>query len=70
MRIASCSLRNNSEMEIFFSPLKTEKTGCRVYRTRAQARADVLDYIERFYNPVLRHLTLGYFSPLKFEEAR
>lgn len=57
-------------MESFFSSLKTEKTSRKVYRTRAQARADVFDYIERFYNPVRRHSTLGYVSPLEFEKAR
>jgi len=41
-----------------------------VYRTRTQARADVFDYIERFYNPVRRHSTLGYVSPLEFEKAQ
>jgi len=61
---------DNSAMESFFSSLKTEKTARKVYRTRAQARADVFDYIERFYNPVRRHSTLGYVSPLEFEEAR
>ena len=33
-----------------------------------QARADVFDYIERFYNPRRRHSTLGYLSPVEFEE--
>ena len=42
---------DNSAMGSFFSSLKTEKTARKVYRTRAQARADVFDYIERFYNP-------------------
>jgi putative transposase len=41
----------------------------KVYRTRAQARADVFDYIERFYNPARRHSTLGYVRPLVFEKA-
>ena len=35
-----------------------------------QARADVFDYIERFYNPMRRHSTLGYVSPAQFEKAR
>jgi putative transposase len=61
---------DNSVMESFFSSLKTEKTARKVYRTRAQARADVFDYIEPFYNPVRRHSTLGYVSPLEFEEAQ
>ena len=38
-------------MESFFSSLKTERTARQDYRTRDEARADVFDYIERFYNP-------------------
>jgi putative transposase len=57
-------------MESFFSSLKTERTSRKVYCTRAQARSDVFDYIERFYNPTRRHSTLGYVSPMQFEEAR
>jgi hypothetical protein len=41
----------NAAMESFFSSLKTERTGRKTYRTRDEARADVFDYIERFYNP-------------------
>lgn len=37
------------------------------YRTRDNAKADVFDYIERFYNPKRRHSTLGYLSPMEFE---
>jgi putative transposase len=61
---------DNSAMESFFSSLKTERTARRVYRTREQARADVFDYIERFYNPTRRHSTLGYVSPIQFEHAQ
>jgi putative transposase len=61
---------DNSAMESFFSSLKTEKTSRKVYRTRTQARADVFDYIEQFYNPVRRYSTLGYVSPLEFEKAQ
>ena len=42
---------DNAAMESFFSSLKTERTGRKTYRTRDEARADVFDYIERFYNP-------------------
>ena len=56
-------------MESFFSSLKTERTARKIYRSRKQARSDVFDYIERFYNPTRRHSTLGYISPIKFEEA-
>jgi putative transposase len=58
---------DNSAMESFFSSLKTERSARKVYRSREQARADVFDYIERFYNPVRRHSTLGYVSPVQFE---
>lgn len=39
-------------------------------RVREQARADVFDYIERFYNPTRRHSTLGHVSPIEFELDR
>lgn len=59
---------DNSAMESFFSTLKTERIARKVYRTRDQARAEVFDYIERFYNPKRRHSTLGYVSPIDFEK--
>jgi putative transposase len=59
---------DNAAMESFFSSLKTERTARKTYRTRNQAKADVFDYIERFYNPKRRHSTLGYLSPVEFEK--
>lgn len=59
---------NNAAMESFFSSLKTERTARKVYRTGDGAKADMFDYIERFYNPRRRHSTLGYMSPAEFEE--
>ena len=59
---------DNAAMESFFSSLKTERTAGKTYRTRDQAKADVFDYIERFYNPRRRHSTLGYLSPVEFEK--
>lgn len=56
-----------SAMESFFSSLKTERTARKVYRTRDAARAEVFDYVERFYNPQRRHSKLGYLSPVAFE---
>jgi putative transposase len=44
------------------------RPAAKVYPSRDQARADVFDYIERFYNPRRRHSTLGYVSPVAFEE--
>ncbi len=61
---------DNSAMESFFSSLKTERTARKIYRSREQARSDVFDYIERFYNPTRRHSTLGYVSPIQFEKAQ
>jgi len=69
----SCSMSrsgnvwDNAAMESFFSSLKTERTARTTYRTRDQAKADVFEYIERFYNPRRRHSTLGYLSPMEFE---
>ena len=59
---------DNAAMESFFSSLKTERTAQKTYRTRDAARADVFDYIERFYNLVRRHSTIGYISPVEFEQ--
>jgi putative transposase len=58
---------DNAAMESFFSSLKTERTARKMYRTRDEAKADVFDYIERFYNPKRRHSTIGYMSPMEFE---
>ncbi len=61
---------DNAAMESFFSTMKTERTARRTYGTRDEVRADVFDYIERFYNPRRRHSTLGQVSPDQFEKAR
>lgn len=60
---------DNAVMESFFSTLKTERCNRKHYSTRQQARADVFDYIERWYNPLRRHSTLGNTSPIKYEQA-
>lgn len=61
---------DNAAMESFFSTLKTERLSRRIYRTRDELRADVFDYIEPFYNPRRRHSTLGYVSPMQFEDLQ
>jgi putative transposase len=58
---------DNAAMESFISPLKTKRTARKTYRTRDEAKADVFDYIECFYNAKRRHSTIGYRSPMKFE---
>ena len=57
-------------MESFFSSMKTEHTAWKVYRTWERARADVFDYIERFYNQRRRHSSLRYVSPVQFKQAQ
>jgi hypothetical protein len=58
---------DNAAMESFFSSLKTERTARKLYRTRDELKADVFDYVERFYDPKRRHSTIGYLSPMEFE---
>lgn len=58
---------DNAVMESFFHTLKTELTHHRRYRTRAEARADVFEYIETFYNRRRRHSSLNYLSPAEYE---
>lgn len=58
----------NAVMESFFSTLKTERTKKVRYRSEAQARADIADYIEGWYNTKRLHSALGYISPLNFEK--
>lgn len=60
---------DNAAMESFFSSLKNERTNRKNYPTRDEARADIFDYIERFYNSRRQHSTLGYQSPAQFEAA-
>lgn len=57
------------EQPVFYSTLKTERTSRKNYQTRDEARADVFDYVERFYNPRRRHSTLGYLSPIDYEKV-
>ena len=59
---------DNSAMESFFSSLKTERLTRKTFRTRDEIRAEVFDYVECFYNPIRRHSTLGYVSPIDFEK--
>lgn len=51
----SGNVSDNAAVESFFSSLKTERTAAKMYRTRNEARADVFDYIERFYNRASEH---------------
>jgi len=59
---------DNAVAESFFGNLKNELTWHQTFETRAQARAAVFDYIELFYNRERMHQTLGYVSPVRYEE--
>ena len=59
---------DNAAMESFFGTLKGEWVYHHAYRTRVQARADIFYYIEAFYNRRRLHSTLGYLSPMAYEQ--
>ena len=59
---------DNAVVESFFQLLKRERIKRRVYATREDARADIFDYIEMFYNPVRRHGHNNGLSPVQFEK--
>jgi putative transposase len=63
----SGKVRDNAVMESLFSSLKTARTARKLYGSREEAKADVFDYIERFYNPKRRDSTIGYLSLMEFE---
>jgi putative transposase len=65
-RLGEC--HDNAVMESFFSRMKDDRVSRRRYRTGDEARADIFDYIERFYNPKRRHSTLGGLSPVEYEK--
>ena len=58
---------DNAAVESFFGILKRERVNRVRYRTRQQARADLFEYIEIFYNRKRRHGYLGNISPVDFE---
>jgi putative transposase len=58
---------DNALAESFFASLETELLDRTSFRTRAEARLAVFDYVEAFYNRVRRHSALAYLSPAEFE---
>jgi transposase InsO family protein len=60
---------DNSPVERFFSSLKREWTGDRLYRTREEAIADVREYVAVYYNSKRLHSTLGYTTPMEYEKT-
>lgn len=61
---------DNSVAERFFASLKTERVFYKNYRTREEAKRDIIDYIEMFYNSRRLHSYLGYVSPREFENRQ
>lgn len=61
---------DNAPMESFIGTLKTELVHDRHYVTRSEARTDIFDYIERFYNRTRRHSALDFQSPIEFERLQ
>ncbi len=59
---------DDSVMERFFGSLKSERADSKNYLTSEHAKADVIDYIEMFYNSQELHSTLNYISPMQFEK--
>ena len=59
---------DNACMESFFGSLKTEWLGNKKYKTREEAKSNIFNYIEMFYNRKRRHAALGYLSPAAYEE--
>jgi putative transposase len=59
---------DNACIESFFGSLKSEWVYGKRYQTREEAKTDIFNYIEMFYNRQRRHETLGYISPVEYEE--
>ena len=59
---------DNAPSESFFHTLKTELTHHRRYQTREEAKQEIFEYIEVFYNRQRRHSTIGYQTPLGYEK--
>ena len=67
-RKANCY--DNAAMESFWSTLKYELVYRRTFKTRAEARQAIFEYIEVFYNRQRLHSSLGYYSPIDFENQK
>ena len=60
---------DNVPMESFFGTLKGELVEHARYQARAEAQSDIFGYLEVFYNRQRIHSTIGYVSPLTYEQA-
>jgi len=55
-------------MESFYHTLKVEPIYLKKYKTRMEAKREIFEYIEIFYNRERLHLFLGYYSPEEYEK--
>lgn len=60
---------DNAVAESFFQLLKRERIKRKIYANRAEARSDIFEYIEMFYNPKRRHGFNGQRSPVDYENV-
>jgi transposase InsO family protein len=60
---------DNAAMESFFKTLKVERIYRVRYDTRAQARLDIVDWIEGFYNRLRMHTAIGFLAPVTRERS-
>jgi putative transposase len=60
---------DNAVAESFFATFKKRVTKRKVFKTRDEAKTEIFNFIEMFYNPIKRHSHTGGVSPVKFEEA-
>ncbi|RZG77587.1 IS3 family transposase [Acinetobacter venetianus] len=60
---------DNAVAESFFQLLKRERIKKKIYTSRTEARSDIFEYIEMFYNSKRRHGSNGQRSPLDYEKA-
>ena len=58
----------NAAMESFLGSLKEECGGNAVFASHEEARSAIFTYLEVYYNRIRRHSTLGYVSPLVYEQ--
>jgi hypothetical protein len=58
---------DNAMCECFFATLECELLDRRRFKTQAEARIAVFEFIEGFYNPRRRHSSIGYLSPIDYE---
>ena len=58
---------DNAMCESFFATLECELLDRRRFKTQAEARTAVFEFIEGFYNPRRRHSSIGYLSPIAYE---